>query len=99
MKIVAFLLSALLFACAAQSHPYQYGLPRGQARVVHNVVHQNVRVVATHRNHTRVAVVYRLPRPDYRHTAVVAYRPYYNPAPSAFFYGRNLHRHNAYCHH
>ena len=99
MKIFAFLLSALLFACAAQSHPYPYGLPRAEAIAVHSVLHQNLRVVAAHRNHARAAVVYRLPRPAYRRVAVVAHRPHDNPAPRAFVYGRNLHRHNAYCQH
>jgi len=92
MNIVAFLLSALLFACVAQSRPYSYGLPRGDVRVAHNVPHQTVRVVATHRNHARVVVVYRAQRPAYRRVAVVAYRPH-------TVYSRHFHRHNRRCHH
>lgn len=102
MKIVAFLLSALLFSCTALSHPYPQVLrytPHGHVRVVHNVAHQNVRVIATRANHARVAVVYPQPRPAYRRVAVVTFRPHYNRAPRAVVYRRNLHRHNAHCRH
>ncbi len=102
MKIIAFLLSALLFSGAAQSDAYRQNVryaPNGQVRVVHNVAHHNVRIVATRVNRARVTVAYRLPRPIYRR---VAYRAHDNSLPRAFTYGvyeRQFHRHNAYCHH
>ena len=102
MKVIVFLLSALLFSCTALSHPYREVvryIPHGHARVVHNEVHQNVRVVATRTNHARIAVVYPQPRPAHRRVAVVTYRPHHNRAPRAVVYTRHGHRHNAQCRH
>ncbi len=92
MKIVALILSALLFAGAAHSDSYRHVVrhtPHGSVRVV---AHQNGVVVVKRPHHVRKSVVYRAHRPAYRRVAVVAYRPY--PA-----YRRHFHNHNARCHH
>ena len=58
MKIIAFLLGALLFSCTALSHPYIRVSSHGYVRVVHNVAHQNGRVFTTRRHHALVAVLH-----------------------------------------
>ncbi len=96
MKIVALILTALLFAGAAHSDSYRtvvrhtpHGLAHGPVRVV---AHHNLVVVTKRPNLVRQRVVYRAHRPVYRHVAVVAYRPY-------AVYPRHFHRHNRRCHH
>ncbi len=92
MKIVALILTALLFAGAAHSDSYRKVVrhtPHGAVRVV---AHQNVVVITKRPNHVRKRVLYRAHRPVYRRVAVVAYRPHTVSR-------RHFHRHNGRCHH
>ena len=95
MKVFAFLLSALLFSCTALSHPYRNPTTYGHVRVVQQLPHQNLRVVAGGANYRRVAVVIPLARPAHRRVAVVAYRPHGHRV----VYARHVHRHHGRCQH
>ncbi len=96
MKIVALILTALLFAGAAHSDSYRHVVrhtPHGPAYgPVRVVAHQNLVVVTKRPNHVRQRLVYRTHRPVYRRVAVVAYRPH-------TVYPRHFHRHDRRCHH
>ncbi len=101
MKIVAVLLSALLYACTAQAHQHLIVVgytPHANVRVVHHAVQPSVRIVTTRLPRTRLAVVYPLPRRIHRPATVVAYTPHhYRPTP--LVYGQNIHRHHRHCRH
>jgi hypothetical protein len=100
MKIVAVLLSALLYACAAQAHQTRIVAgytPHTNVRAVHHVVQPRVRIVTAPIPHTRLAVVYPLPRQIHRPATVLTYTPHNRPAP--LIYGQIIHRHHSHCRH
>ena len=100
MKIVAFLLSALLFSGTAISDSYRQVLrytPHASVRVVQSLPQQLRRVLPAPAHRARVAVIYLLPRPAHRHVAVVTYRPHFRPVVP-LVYGQP-HRHHVHCRH
>ena len=100
MKIVAVLMSALLYACAAQAHQIRIVAgytPHTNVRAVHHVVQPRIRIVTTSIPRTQLAVVYPLPRQIHRPATVVTYTPHNRPA--SLIYRQNIHRHHSHCRH